>query len=255
MRRRPLKYFPVIDSGFSATSAAVPCATIRAAVRAGSGPEVHDIVGLPDRILVVLDDDDGIAEIAQVDQRVEQALIVALMQADGGLVQDVHDADQPRADLAREADALRLAARERVGAAVEGEIAEPDVREEAQPIADLLDDLHGDLAAPARKLQRLEERHRPGDRERGDLGQALRLDEHVACGAVEPGAAAFGAGPRRAVLGELLAHRGRFGLAVAAFEILDDAFEGMSALDGAALAVEILEFDLLVVAAEQDQVS
>src|SRR5271167_4502388 len=99
--RRPLKYCPVIDSGRAATSAAV---------HARSGTQINDVVGLADGIFIVLNHDHRIAEIAQIGQRVEQALIVALMQTYRRLVQDVHDADQPGADLAREPDALRLAA-------------------------------------------------------------------------------------------------------------------------------------------------
>jgi hypothetical protein len=53
-----------------------------------------------DRLLVVLDHDHGVAEVAQVQQRVQQPLVVALVQADGRLVEDVHHADQPGADLA-----------------------------------------------------------------------------------------------------------------------------------------------------------
>ena len=36
-----------------------------AAVLAGAGPEIDHVVGRADRLLVVLDDDDGVAEIAQ----------------------------------------------------------------------------------------------------------------------------------------------------------------------------------------------
>jgi hypothetical protein len=224
------------------------------AVRAGTGTEIHHVIGLADRILVMLDDDDGIAEIAQIDQRVEQPLVVALMQPDGGLVQNVHDAHQARADLARETDTLGLAARQRVGAAIECEVAQAHIREEAQPVADLLDDLDRDFAAPAGKLQRVEELDRFRDRERRDLGQAGVRDEDVACGPVEPGASTVGARTRRAVFREFLAHGGRFRLPIAALEILDDAFEGVFALERAALAIQVLEFDLLIVASEEDEI-
>jgi hypothetical protein len=100
----------------------------------------------------VLDHDHRVAEIAQALQRAEQARVVALVQADRGLVEDVHHADQPRADLAREADALRLAARERVGAAVERQVVEADVDQEAAAGRGFLEDLVGDLAAPAGQL-------------------------------------------------------------------------------------------------------
>ncbi|WDT81381.1 MAG: hypothetical protein MPW14_06440 [Candidatus Manganitrophus sp.] len=70
-----------------------------------------------DRLLVVLDDDDRVAEIAQAPQRFEQALIVALVETDGRLVQHIEHAGEAGADLRGEADALAFAARERAGAA------------------------------------------------------------------------------------------------------------------------------------------
>ena len=48
----------------------------------------------------------------QAAQRAEQALIVALVQADRGLVQHIEHARQARADLTREPDALALATRQ-----------------------------------------------------------------------------------------------------------------------------------------------
>ena len=78
-------------------------------MNAGARAQIDDIVRRHDRLLVVFDDDDGVADVPEVRERAEQALIVALVQTDRRLVQDVHDADEPRADLAREPDALRLA--------------------------------------------------------------------------------------------------------------------------------------------------
>ena len=119
MRRRPLKYCPVIESGCAATSAAVPCATTCAAMHARAGAQIDHMVGLADRVLVVFDHDDRVAEIAQIHQRVEQALIVALVQADRGLIENVHDADQSGADLTGEANSLRFAAGQGIGAAIQ----------------------------------------------------------------------------------------------------------------------------------------
>src|SRR3712207_8675086 len=48
-----------------------------AAVRAGRGAEVYDVVGPPDGLLVVLDDEDGVAEVAQRRERLQQLLVVA----------------------------------------------------------------------------------------------------------------------------------------------------------------------------------
>ena len=84
-----------------------------AAVNAGAGSDIDDIIRGENRVLVVLDDDDAVAEIAQPPQRVEQTVIVALMQPDRRFVQHIENAGQPRADLRREADPLAFAARQR----------------------------------------------------------------------------------------------------------------------------------------------
>ena len=63
-----------------------------APVLAGAGAEVDDVVGGADRALVVLDDDHRVAEVAQALERADQLLVVALVQADRGLVEDVEHA-------------------------------------------------------------------------------------------------------------------------------------------------------------------
>ncbi len=52
------------------------------AVHARARPHVHHLIGGADRVLVVLDHDHGIAEIAQPQQTGQQAGVVALVQAD-----------------------------------------------------------------------------------------------------------------------------------------------------------------------------
>src|SRR5205085_10402907 len=97
-----------------------------AAVLPGTGTQVEQVVGLAHRLLVVLDDDDGVAEVAELLERGEQAAVVTLVQPDGRLVEDVEHADEARADLRGEPDALRLTAGERLGRAVEREVVEAD---------------------------------------------------------------------------------------------------------------------------------
>ena len=135
-----------------------------AAVLAGAGPHVHDPVGRAHHLLVVLDHEHGVAEVAQPLERRDQPAVVALVQADRRLVEDVEHADELRADLRRQPDALRLAARERLRGAVEREVADADVVEERQPLADLLQDPVADQLLGRRQLQPAEELERARDR-------------------------------------------------------------------------------------------
>ncbi len=206
---RPDRYCPVRLLGASATSSERPLGDDLAPFDAGAGAEVDEVVGGAHRVLVVLDDDHGVADVAEALQGRDQAVIVARVEADRRLVEDVQDPDQPRADLAGQADPLRLAARERGRRPVEGEVIEPDVVEEAEPTADLLEEFLGDRLRQGVELGRavfrgqvlgrlagqgVEEAGDPRDRDRPEFDQGLAADPDGAGARVEPGAVAVGAG-------------------------------------------------------------
>ena len=119
-----------------------------AAVLAGARPHVDQVVGRAHRALVVLDHQHGVAEVAQALQRRDQPLVVALVQPDRRLVEDVEHAHQRRPDLGRQPDPLRLAARQRRRRAVHRQVADAHVVEEAQPLVDLAQDQPSDRAGP-----------------------------------------------------------------------------------------------------------
>ena len=179
-----------------------------AAMHAGAGADVDDVVGEADRVFVVLDHDHRVAQIAQARERAEQALVVALVQADRGLVEHVHHADQACADLRGQADALRFAAGQAVGLAFERQVIQADVDQEAQPVADFLDDLDRDLAAPAGQVQVAEERQRLVDRQdtRCEIGRSAT--KTLRARTIQARAAAFGARAFADVFRQFLAHRG-----------------------------------------------
>ena len=77
---------------------------------AGAGAEVDDVVGHADGFLVMLDDDDSVAQVPQAGKRSQQFAVVALMQSDRRLVEDVQNAGQVGPDLRRQSDPLSLAA-------------------------------------------------------------------------------------------------------------------------------------------------
>ncbi len=82
-------------------------------------PQVDDVIGAADGVFVMLHHHQGVAILREPGQRVEQHLVVARMQANGGLVEHVTHALQVRAELRRKPDALRFAARQRGRGAVQ----------------------------------------------------------------------------------------------------------------------------------------
>ena len=225
-----------------------------AAVLAGPGPHVDEPVGRAHHLLVVLDDQHGVAEGLQALERPDQLRVVALVQPDRRLVEDVEDADELRADLRREPQALCLAARERCRRAVELQVADADVGEEREPLPDLLDDAVPDQLLGLRELEAVEELDRPRDRHLRELVDVAAADgdgEHLG---LETSALADRARPEAHVLLDALALAGRVGLLVAALEARDDALEREHVRASPSHAVSVCDVHLVAARAVEEEV-
>src|SRR6202011_4573458 len=85
----------------------------------------------------------------------DEALVVALVEADGGFVEDVEDAAEARADLGGEANALAFTAGQGGGGAVEREVAQAYGVEEFEALDDLALEAVGDDAVAAGEVHAL----------------------------------------------------------------------------------------------------
>ena len=89
--------------------------------------EINDPIGGLDDVQVVLDDDEGVAGGAELEEHFEQLGDVVEVQAGGGLVEDVERAaGRFAAQLGGELDALGLAAAEGGGGLAEANVAQAD---------------------------------------------------------------------------------------------------------------------------------
>ena len=165
-----------------------------AAAHAGCRTDVDQVRRAPDRVFVVLDDDQRVALGFELLQRVEQDAVVARVQADRRLVEHVGNALQVGTELRGEADALRFAAGKRRRGAVEREVAEADLFEERKPRADLGQRVARDLGLAACERQPPEELARVGHRLLRQLGDRTIAKLHRERGAVQALAVARVAG-------------------------------------------------------------
>ena len=99
-----------------------------AAVFARARANIHDLIRGQHGVLVMLDDDQRVADVAQMLERLDEPRVVALVQADGRLIQNVEHADKAGTDLRRQPNALGLAAGERARSAGERQIAKSSHR-------------------------------------------------------------------------------------------------------------------------------
>ena len=221
-----------------------------AAELARARTEIDHVVRGADRFLVVLDDDDGVAEIAQTRERGQQLAVVALMQADRRLVEHVEDAGEIRADLRGQPDTLALATRERGGAAVQREISDTHVVEKPQTLANLAQHAAGDHRLALGELERVEQLERFADRQIDVVSDAASLDLDRQALRLETKTVAGRALAQRAIRLEILLHRPR-ALFVAAAQVRDDAFESLAERIGnarlAAARPTLRELELLIV--------
>ena len=100
------------------------------AVFAGSRADIDDPVGGADGVFVMLDDDERVAQALELDEGVDEAPIVALVQPDRRFVEHIQHSREPRTDLSGETDALRLASRQRASRARHAEVAKAHLQQE-----------------------------------------------------------------------------------------------------------------------------
>ena len=100
-------------------------------------PNVHDPVGVAHDVQLMLDHEDGVPRCLEPVERAEERLGVDRMETGRRLVQHVHDAEQVAVHLGAEPEALELARGEGRRAALEREVAEPQVQQHLEPLLDV----------------------------------------------------------------------------------------------------------------------
>src|SRR5947208_2745360 len=100
---------------------------------------------MPDRVFIMFDHQDGIAEVAQVLESIEKLFVVTLVQPDARLIEDVNHADETGPNLCGQANTLRLAAAQRAAFPIERQVTETDVFQETKPRSDFTNDLPGNF--------------------------------------------------------------------------------------------------------------
>ena len=169
------------------------------AVHPGARTEVQHVVRGLDGLPVVLDHHDGIADVPQPMEGLQQLPVVARMKPDGGLVKDVDDPGEFGADLAGQPDALRFPSGQARRQPVEREVAEPHVGEEAEPVPDLLQQLRPDDERRPLEFEVGHEVERVLDGHRGNGRDGLVAHDHGERLRPQPGPPARPAGPAREI--------------------------------------------------------
>ena len=119
----------------------------------GSRPDIHDTVGRTHGIFIMLHHKNGIAEIPQMQKRLQQLVIIPLVKSDTRLVQNIGNTDQAGTNLGSKTDTLRLAAGQSAGSPGQGQIIKAHINQERHPRLDLLQNRGANRLLHRRKLK------------------------------------------------------------------------------------------------------
>ena len=223
IERLPEKNCPVGDALHSSTSAIVPCTTTSPPWTPGPGP-ISTMWSAARMVSSSCSTTMTVLPMSRSRSMRRDHLDVVLgMQADARLVEDVEHPHQAGADLRREPDALRFAARERAGAAIEIQVVEADAEQQLEPRPNLLQHLASGIGAAPCRLDRPEKRVQFVEVQLADVVDRLAADGEEQAGRAQPRAVAVRARLLDHDLVEPLLHpRVHFAaLAVAAVVTLD----------------------------------
>ena len=172
------------------------------------------------------------------------------MQANGRLIQNVHDAGQAGTDLRGQADTLRFTTGQRFGRTFQRQVFKTDIQQELQAAFDFLEHLFRDLCLVAAEFQGAEVVARLRQRQAVDLVQGQRRGDvaqmDVAGLPAQSGTVASRAGFAADEFSQFFTHQRRFIFLVAALEVVDDAFKGVVTVEAGAFLVGITEGNLLL---------
>ena len=60
-----------------------------------AGAEVHKVIRCPHRVFIMLDNNNGVSNISQVLQRLQQPVVISRMQSDRRFIKNIQNADKP----------------------------------------------------------------------------------------------------------------------------------------------------------------
>ena len=115
-----------------------------ATFQSSPGTEVAEPIGLAEGVFIVFNHQEGVSKVAEFSQGLQQSVVVALMEANGRFVENVHDAGQATTDLRGQANALTFSTRKGVGFSVQRQIIKTDAVKKPKTAFNFLDDFRAD---------------------------------------------------------------------------------------------------------------
>ena len=162
-------------------------------MRAGARSEIDHVIGPANRFFVVLNDQYGVAKIAQRRKCIEQTPVVARMESNRWLIEHVKHSAKLRSNLSSQTNSLPFTTRQRRRRPIERQVSKSYRFQKSQPGFDLPQNESGNLPFALAELDLIERPNRIFDRHRGVIGNPAPAHAHRKRIRAQTTAAAFAA--------------------------------------------------------------
>ena len=129
------------------------------------------MIGRPHGVFIVLNNDHGVALIAEILQASQQHRIVARVQTDGRLVQNVDNPHKPAADLSGQSNPLRFSTGQRRRRTMQRQIVQPALQQEPQAASNFFQCFFSNVLLSVIQFERRKKIGGFRDRQRAYFGQ------------------------------------------------------------------------------------
>ena len=214
------------------------------AMLACSRTDVDNLVGSIHRFLVMLYNNQRIAQITQMLECFQQLTVIALMQTDARFIQNIQHACQAAAYLRCQTDALRFAAAQRTGASVERQVIKAYVVKELQARHNLLQHLMRNYLLLRRQHKLFKELQAVAHCQRRHLADIFVADKNCQSLRLQAAAMAGSAGSARHKLLQILTHSIAEGFTVTTAQHVQNTVKGCVVLLDLTLQIFIQELKL-----------
>ena len=104
---------------------------------------INDVIGSTHSVLIMFNYQQRVTQVAQACQRLDQTLIIALVEANTWFIKNVEHSHQSRADLRCQAYALCFSTRKTSGGPIQGQVFQADIDQELETSTNLFEHLPG----------------------------------------------------------------------------------------------------------------
>ena len=152
----------------------------------GTWADIHNTVRCTHGVLIVFHHDQGITQITQMTERIQQFIIISLVQTDTWFIQNIGNTHQTRTNLGSQTDTLSLSAGQSCCGTGKRQIIQSHIHQESDSCPDFLQDLTADHLLRLCQFQMFHKFCQHGNGHGGNLKNIFVTHSNSQCFRLQP---------------------------------------------------------------------